>query len=63
VTRCSYFVYNNFVEDEVFDKDNKREYNDVRRQILHDKSIVLRKEIIWDTDLYTGEPKKKLKKK
>ncbi len=63
MTRCSYFVYNNFVTDEVYDKDNPRMYNDVRRQILHDKSIVLRKEIIWDTDLYVSEPKKKLKKK
>lgn len=49
--------------DEVFDKGNARVYNDVKRQILHDKSIVLRKEIMWDTDLYMAEPKKKVKKK
>ena len=61
--RCSYFVYNNFVTNEVFKEGTDMVYNDVRRQILHDKSVILRKEIIWDTDLYVHEPKKKIKKK
>jgi hypothetical protein len=44
-------------------ENGENNYNDVKRQILTEKGIILKKEIIWDPDLYTSEPKKKLKKK
>lgn len=54
--RCSYFVYNNFddtqMPNEGMDEKDLREipYKDIRREILHDQAIVLKKEILWDED-------------
>ena len=61
--RCSYFVYNNFVQNEVYQKGENRMYNDVKRAIMHEEGRIHKKEIIWDTDLYKVQPKKKVKKK
>ena len=57
--RCSYFVYNNFDDNaaptegvEAMDEKDLREipYKDIRREILHDQAIILKKEILWDED-------------
>jgi hypothetical protein len=58
-------VFNMFENGEMSEvpENGENNYNDVKRQILTEKSIVLKKEIIWDSDLYAAEPKKKLKKK
>lgn len=56
-------MFNNFVDGERYEPCKNREYSDVRRQIIDDRSMILEKEIVWDTDLFIEAPKKKIKKK